>query len=61
MSNEIENFQQNFRDVVEFWMMFLDDGTYLLDDAKFKQDHGFSITEYITKGNLNILPGLKSG
>ena len=54
MSNQIETFQQNFRNVVE-------NTAYLLDDAKFKQEHGFSFTEYITKGNFNILPGLKSG
>ena len=54
MSNEIEEFQQNFREVVE-------STAYLLDDAKFKQDHGFSFAEYITKGNLNVLPGIKSG
>ena len=53
MSNEIEEFQQNFRGVVE--------GTaYLLDDAKFKQEHGFSFAEYITKGNLIVLPGIKN-
>ena len=53
MSEQIETFQQNFRNVVE-------NTAYLLDDAKFKQEHGFSFTEYITKGNSSILPGLKS-
>ena len=51
MSNQVEEFQQNFRSVV-------DNTAYLLDDAKFKQDHGFSFAEYVTKGNLKNLTGL---
>jgi len=43
MSNQVEKFQENFRSVV-------DNTAYLLDDAKFKQDHGFSFAEYVTKG-----------
>ena len=46
MSNQVEKFQENFRSVVE-------NTAYLLDGAKFKQDHGFSFAEYVTKGNLN--------
>ena len=51
MSNQVEKFQENFRSVVE-------NTAYLLDDAKFKQDHGFSFAEYVTKGNLKNLTGL---
>ena len=51
MSNQVEKFQENFRSVV-------DNTAYLLDDAKFKQDHGFSFAEYVTKGNLNDFTGL---
>ena len=51
MSNQVEKFQENFRSVVE-------NTAYLLDDAKFKQDHGFSFAEYVTKGNLNDLTKL---
>ena len=50
MSNQVEKFQENFRSVVE-------STAYLLDDVKFKEDHGFSFAEYVTKGNLNDLTG----
>ena len=50
MSNQVENFQQNFRSAVEIT-------AYLLDDVQFKQDHGFSFAEYVTKGNMNDLTG----